>query len=126
MHLLNAAVAATSVIVGTAGATVAYGTLNTPPVQPRDVPEQVTVQEYAPCDPPAVLTGDTCVTTVVKTVVKKEKPKVITIVQTTHSPKGTSHSSTHRSKRDRHHDDDDHGEEEHDEGGHGGHGEDDD
>jgi len=119
MHLLNAAVAATSIIVGTAGASVAYGAMNTPPVQPHDVPEQVTVYTFAPCDPPAVLTDGACVTTVVKTVVKQAKPKVITVVDTHRSSKGSSGGSTSTAKQDRHHDDDDHDEDEHHEGDHG-------
>ncbi|MCB0911933.1 MAG: hypothetical protein KDB60_10010 [Propionibacteriaceae bacterium] len=106
MHLLNAAVAVTSAIVGTAGATVAYGSLNAPPVQPN-VPEQVTYHVFAPCDPPAVLTEGICVTTVVKTKVKKEKPKVITIVETVpSSSKGSSHSSSKKTTKKHHHEDD--------------------
>ncbi len=110
MHLLNAAVAVTSAIVGTAGATVAYGSLNAPPVQPREF-ERATFHVVAPCDPPAVLTEGICVTTVVKTKVKKEKPKVITIVETVpSSSKGSSHSSTKKTTK-KHHHEDDHGDE---------------
>ena len=119
MHLLNAAVAATSIIVGTAGASVAYGAMNTPPVQPQDVPKQETVYTFAPCDPPAVLTDGACVTTMVKTVVKQAKPKVITVVETHRSSKGSSGGSTRTAKQDRHHADDDHDEDEHHEEDHG-------
>lgn len=124
MHLLNAAVAATSVIVGTAGATVAYGSLNTPPVPPRNVPEQITMHVFAPCDPPAKLTDGVCVTTVVKTVVKKAKPKVITIVETSGSSKAKSKSPAKTTKAQRHHDDDDHEDEHEDHEDDGDHGED--
>ena len=80
MYLLNAAVAVASALVGTVGATVAYGTMNTAPIpRPEPTVEPVTLTHYLPCEPPSTLTDGVCLTTVVKTVVKTVEPKVITV-----------------------------------------------
>ncbi len=125
MHLLNAAVVATSALVGTAGAAAAYGAMNTTPIQPPPAPEQATMVVYSPCEPPSVLKGDTCLTTVVKTVVKKAKPKVITIVE---RPSPSKHKSASHTAGKKHHEhegedgdhDDDHGDDDDHGGDHGG------
>ena len=124
MHLLNAAVAVASALVGTVGATVAYGTLNTTPTviqEPRVEP--VTLTHYLPCEPPAKLTDGVCLTTLVKTVVKTVEPKVITVVERSRPTKSNSNtpstSTARNSDDDDHEDEDDHEDKDEDEDDHG-------
>lgn len=113
MHLLNAAVAVTAALVGTVGATVAYGTLNmSPVVRPEPSVQAVTITEYLPCEPPATLTDGVCLTTVVKTVVKTPKPIVVTVADGNRSSASKSGTSSKTTTRDR--DDDEHEDEDHD------------
>ena len=114
MHLLNAAVAVASALVGTVGATVAYGTLNTTPTviqEPRVEP--VTLTHYLPCEPPAKLTDGVCLTTLVKTVVKTVEPTVVTVVQKSRPTKSNTNTASKAAARDS--DDDDHEDEHEDE-----------
>ena len=116
MHLLNAAVAVASALVGTVGATVAYGTLNTSPTaiqEPRVEP--VTLTHYLPCEPPSKLTKGVCLTTVVKTVVKAAEPKVVTVVERSRPTKSNSNTPSKSTARDS--DDDDHEDEHEDDNG---------
>lgn len=118
MHLLNAAVAVGAALVGTVGATVAYGTMNTTPsYHTEPVVEPVTITEYLPCEPPSKLTDGVCVTTVVKTVVKTAEPKVITVESRSPS-KGKGGSSGKAAARDSDDDDDDHEDDHEDEDDH--------
>ncbi len=113
MHLLNAAVAVTSALVGTVGATVAYGALNTTPIEHTEpMVEPVTLTQYLPCEPPSILTDGVCVTTVVKKVVKTTEPKVITVVERSRST-GNDRTSSKTAAKDS--DDDDHEDEDEDE-----------
>lgn len=94
MHLLNAAVAVASALVGTVGATVAYDTLNTPPVvNPEPIVTAEAITSYLPCEPPAELTEGVCLTTVVKTIVETAKPTVITNVVAGRSETSTAKKS---------------------------------
>lgn len=112
MHLLNAAVAVGSALVGTVGATVAYGTMNTTPIyHPGPVVEPLTLTQYLPCEPPAKLTDGVCVTTVVKTVVKTADAKVITVERRS-SSRGNGGTSGKTAARD--YDEDDHDDEDED------------
>ena len=124
MHLLNAAVAVASALVGTVGATVAYGTLNTSPTVPQEPRvEPVTLTHYLPCEPPAKLTDGVCLTTLVKTVVKTVEPKVITVVERSRPTKSNSNtpstSTARNSDDDDHEDEDDHEDKDEDEDDHG-------
>jgi len=108
MHLLNATVAVASALVGTVGAAVAYGTLNTTPIdhpEPTVVP--VTLTHYLPCEPPSVLTDGVCVTTVVRTVVKTAEPIVITRVVESRPSKGRASAPDKPRARDDDHEDED-------------------
>jgi len=121
VHLLNAAVAVTSALVGTVGATVAYGAMNTAPVgHLGPMVEPVTLIRYLPCEPPSRLTDGVCLTTVVRTVVKTAEPTVITRVEKSRSSKGkgsTPAKATAPARDDDDHEDDDEdeGDEEHEE-----------
>ena len=117
MHLLNAAVAVASALVGTVGATVAYGALNTTPVaQTKPMVEPAVLTQYLPCEPPSVLTDGVCVTTVVKTVVKTAEPKVITVERRSSTSNGGSSGKTAaRDSDDDEDEDDDHDDHEEDE-----------
>ncbi len=114
MHLLNAGVAVATAVVGTFGATVAYGSLNTPPVgHSEPILEPVRLTHYLPCDPPATLSDGVCVTTKLRVVVKTPEPIVITVDKRTPS-KGSSSkhhkaSAKHDDHGDHDGDDDDHG-----------------
>ena len=116
MHLLNAAVAVASALAGTVGATVAYGALNTPPIdRPDPRVEPVMLTHYLPCEPPSKLKDGVCLTTVVKTVVKMAEPKVITVVEKSRPTKAKSNTSGKSAARDS--DDDDHEDEDEDDHG---------
>lgn len=107
MHLLNAAVAVASALLGTVGATVAYDALNTPPVvDPEPVVTAEAITNYLPCEPPAELTDGVCLTTVVRTIVETAKPTVITNVVAGRSETGTAKKSGKGSGRSDDDDDD--------------------
>ncbi len=116
MNLLNAAVAVASAVVGTVGATVAYGTLNTPPADHTKLLVEPAIRtRYLPCEPPSELTDGVCLTTVVRTVVKTAEPKVITTVERSRSTGKGSTSRETAARDDDHEDEDDHEEDHEDE-----------
>jgi hypothetical protein len=123
VHLLNVSVAVASALVGTFGATVAYGTMNTTPVvHTEPMLEPVRLTHYLPCESPARLVDGVCVTTVVKTVVKTAEPVVITTVEERRSSKGKAAPSRSAGRddddEDEDEDDEDHEDEDHEDEDH--------
>jgi hypothetical protein len=101
MRLLNAAVAVVTALVGTVGATAAYGALNTAPVgHTEPMLEPVRLTHYLPCEPPSTLKDGVCVTKVVKTVVKTAEPVVVTTVDKSPSKKGKPSTTAKAPVRD--------------------------